>query len=80
MPPWVPVTVGVIVGDIDPAWQTGPVPVTLSASDGVLSGVDQTYYRLDGGAWSTESMSLADGLYTATIPGQLGQPCQLVNR
>ncbi len=46
------------------------VTVSVGASDpqGVTSM--DLYYRLEGGAWTTETMSLADGVYSATIPGQ----------
>ena len=39
--------------DIDEAWQSGPVTVTLAATDNGYSGVQNTYYTIDGGAPET---------------------------
>jgi len=45
-----PVTTCKISGNINGEWYTGPVAVELTATDD-LSGVYQTWYRIDGGAW-----------------------------
>lgn len=47
-------------------WYTGPVTITLAATD-AMSGVSVTQYRIDGGAWQTYSVPFRvalDGAHT----------------
>ena len=47
-----------------------PVTVAVGASDPQGVASMELYYNLNGGAWTTLPMSLSDGVYSATIPGQ----------
>ena len=50
-----PVTKAILTGDMgENGWATSEVAVELSAVDDI-SGVDATYYSVDGGAWQTYS-------------------------
>ena len=49
-----PVTLATLPDPLESGWYAGPVKVTLKATDG-LSGVDQTYYSVDGGSTQTYS-------------------------
>ncbi len=61
-----PLTSATISGNSNPGWFTGPVSVTLNASDN-LSGVANTFYRIDGGAAQTYTTTFSistDGVHT----------------
>ncbi len=64
----------VTISDIDEAWQNGPVTVTLTADDGVLSGVEETYYtRRRRGRTTTYTAPFDVSRSTARTPSSTGR-------